>query len=77
MKTVWGLVDRQRVFNAIEGELALLYPVRDPPHNAAEERRGTFLRAHKNTQIDRQMGPSTKSSQVQSPPKSMKTAQLL
>lgn len=49
MKTVWGLVDRQRVFNAIEGELALLYPVRDPPHNAAEERRGNFLRTHAQT----------------------------
>ena len=49
MKTVWGLVDWQRVLNAIEGELALLYPVRDPPHNAAEVRRGTFLRTDKNT----------------------------
>lgn len=53
MKTVWWLVDRQRVFSAIESELALLYPVRNPPHNAAEERRSTFLRAQKHKSIHR------------------------
>lgn len=43
METVWGLVDRQRVFNPIECKPSIFDSVSNPTHNAAKIGGSTFL----------------------------------